>query len=180
MKSSVVKRSVLIGNHKTSVSLEQPFWDSMKEISRGVPRRYPSWSVRSTTGRSRAIYLRQYVCLCSNTLEPLPEVARLSRLMPKRSASLSLQHPIHRRALAVLHLDPTLRPSSLIGPVLSLRYRSLQSHPAGSPKNQARFRVLRTARQRFPSELSIQTRRLVRSARARSLRKAKAIQKWPP
>ena len=37
MKSSVVKRSVLIGNHKTSVSLEQPFWDSMKEmeISRG-------------------------------------------------------------------------------------------------------------------------------------------------
>ena len=34
MKSSVVKRSVLIGNHKTSVSLEQPFWGSMKEISR--------------------------------------------------------------------------------------------------------------------------------------------------
>ena len=31
---SVVKRSVLLGNHKTSVSLEQPFWDSMKEISR--------------------------------------------------------------------------------------------------------------------------------------------------
>jgi predicted DNA-binding ribbon-helix-helix protein len=34
MKSSVVKRSVLIGNHKTSVSLEQPFWEGMKEISR--------------------------------------------------------------------------------------------------------------------------------------------------
>jgi predicted DNA-binding ribbon-helix-helix protein len=34
MKSSVVKRSVLLGNHKTSVSLEQPFWNSMKEISR--------------------------------------------------------------------------------------------------------------------------------------------------
>jgi predicted DNA-binding ribbon-helix-helix protein len=34
MKSSVVKGSVLIGNHKTSVSLEQPFWDSMKKISR--------------------------------------------------------------------------------------------------------------------------------------------------
>ena len=31
---SVVKRSVLLGNHKTSVSLEQPFWDSMKDISR--------------------------------------------------------------------------------------------------------------------------------------------------
>ncbi|HYA28050.1 MAG TPA: ribbon-helix-helix domain-containing protein [Acidobacteriota bacterium] len=34
MKSAVVKRSVLLGNHKTSVSLEQPFWDGMKEISR--------------------------------------------------------------------------------------------------------------------------------------------------
>ena len=32
--SSVVKRSVLLGDHKTSVSLEQPFWDSMKKISR--------------------------------------------------------------------------------------------------------------------------------------------------
>jgi predicted DNA-binding ribbon-helix-helix protein len=34
MMSSVVKRSVLLGDHKTSVSLEQPFWDSMKKISR--------------------------------------------------------------------------------------------------------------------------------------------------
>jgi predicted DNA-binding ribbon-helix-helix protein len=34
MKSSVVKRSVLLGNHKTSVSVEQPFWNGMKEISR--------------------------------------------------------------------------------------------------------------------------------------------------
>ena len=34
MKSPVVKRSVLLGDHKTSVSLEQPFWNCMKEISR--------------------------------------------------------------------------------------------------------------------------------------------------
>jgi predicted DNA-binding ribbon-helix-helix protein len=34
MKSSVVKRSVVIDGHKTSVSLEDTFWDHLKEIAR--------------------------------------------------------------------------------------------------------------------------------------------------
>jgi predicted DNA-binding ribbon-helix-helix protein len=34
MKSPVERRSVVLGDHKTSVSLEQAFWNSMKEISR--------------------------------------------------------------------------------------------------------------------------------------------------
>ena len=33
MKSPVVKRSIVVGGHKTSVSLEEPFWTNMKEIS---------------------------------------------------------------------------------------------------------------------------------------------------
>jgi predicted DNA-binding ribbon-helix-helix protein len=33
MKSSVVKRSVGIAGHKTSVSLEDGFWKSLKEIA---------------------------------------------------------------------------------------------------------------------------------------------------
>jgi Ribbon-helix-helix domain len=32
-KSPVVKRSIIVGGHKTSVSLEEPFWSGMKEIS---------------------------------------------------------------------------------------------------------------------------------------------------
>jgi predicted DNA-binding ribbon-helix-helix protein len=32
-KSPVVKRSIVVGGHKTSVSLEGPFWSSLKEIS---------------------------------------------------------------------------------------------------------------------------------------------------
>ena len=38
MKSAVVKRSVVVGGHKTSVSLEEAFWNGMKDISheRGV------------------------------------------------------------------------------------------------------------------------------------------------
>jgi predicted DNA-binding ribbon-helix-helix protein len=32
MKSPVVKRSIVVAGHKTSVSLEEAFWSSMKEI----------------------------------------------------------------------------------------------------------------------------------------------------
>ena len=33
MKSSVSKRSIVIAGHKTSVSLEDQFWNSLKEIA---------------------------------------------------------------------------------------------------------------------------------------------------
>ena len=33
MKSSIVKRSVIIDGHKTSVSLEDPFWTDLKNIA---------------------------------------------------------------------------------------------------------------------------------------------------
>jgi predicted DNA-binding ribbon-helix-helix protein len=33
MKSSVAKRSIVIDKHKTSVSLEDPFWTSLKSIA---------------------------------------------------------------------------------------------------------------------------------------------------
>jgi predicted DNA-binding ribbon-helix-helix protein len=33
MKSSVVKRSIVIDGHKTSVSLEDPFWTELKTIA---------------------------------------------------------------------------------------------------------------------------------------------------
>jgi predicted DNA-binding ribbon-helix-helix protein len=33
MKSPVAKRSILVAGHKTSVSLEEAFWNGMKEIS---------------------------------------------------------------------------------------------------------------------------------------------------
>jgi predicted DNA-binding ribbon-helix-helix protein len=33
MKSPVVKRSIVIANHKTSVSLEDAFWKALKEIA---------------------------------------------------------------------------------------------------------------------------------------------------
>ena len=38
MRSAVLKRSIVIAGHKTSVSLEDEFWESLKEIAgeRGV------------------------------------------------------------------------------------------------------------------------------------------------
>ena len=35
MKSPVVKRSIVIAGHKTSVSLEDAFWTCLKEIANG-------------------------------------------------------------------------------------------------------------------------------------------------
>jgi predicted DNA-binding ribbon-helix-helix protein len=35
MKSPVVKRSIVIAGHKTSVSLEDAFWTALKEIAAG-------------------------------------------------------------------------------------------------------------------------------------------------
>ena len=39
MKSAIVKRSIIINGHKTSVSLEDAFWSSLKNIAHtdGVP-----------------------------------------------------------------------------------------------------------------------------------------------
>jgi predicted DNA-binding ribbon-helix-helix protein len=33
MKSLIVKRSISVGRHRTSVSLEDAFWDALKEIA---------------------------------------------------------------------------------------------------------------------------------------------------
>ena len=33
VKSAVAKRSVVIGGHKTSVSLEEPFWNEVRSIA---------------------------------------------------------------------------------------------------------------------------------------------------
>jgi predicted DNA-binding ribbon-helix-helix protein len=35
MKSSIVKRSIVVAGHNTSVSLEDAFWKMLKEIASG-------------------------------------------------------------------------------------------------------------------------------------------------
>ncbi len=43
MVSTIVKRSVLVQGHKTSISLEQPFWNGLKDIA--ASRRQPLTAV---------------------------------------------------------------------------------------------------------------------------------------
>ncbi|MER2265499.1 ribbon-helix-helix domain-containing protein [Methylobacterium oxalidis] len=35
MTTGIAKRSVMIAGHRTSVSLEEPFWDALRDIARG-------------------------------------------------------------------------------------------------------------------------------------------------
>ena len=41
MKSPVIKRSILIAGHKTSVSLEDAFWKALKEIAQARRQSVP-------------------------------------------------------------------------------------------------------------------------------------------
>lgn len=41
-REGVVKRSVAIAGHRTSVSLEEPFWDALNAIAREQGRSLPS------------------------------------------------------------------------------------------------------------------------------------------
>jgi len=34
MKSHIMKRSIVLAGHKTSVTLEDPFWDALKDIAK--------------------------------------------------------------------------------------------------------------------------------------------------
>jgi predicted DNA-binding ribbon-helix-helix protein len=43
MASTIVKRSVLVQGHKTSISLEEPFWNGLKDIA--ASRRQPLTAV---------------------------------------------------------------------------------------------------------------------------------------
>ena len=51
MKSQVVKRSVVIAGHKTSVSLEDAFWNGLKEIAVGRDMTLSGLAAAIDTGR---------------------------------------------------------------------------------------------------------------------------------
>jgi predicted DNA-binding ribbon-helix-helix protein len=51
MKSPVVKRSIVIASHKTSVSLEDAFWRALKEIAIGRDKTLSDLVAEIDTGR---------------------------------------------------------------------------------------------------------------------------------
>jgi predicted DNA-binding ribbon-helix-helix protein len=53
MKSPVVKRSVMVNGHKTSVSLEEGFWSGMKDIAVGRKMTLSELVAEIDTGRQQ-------------------------------------------------------------------------------------------------------------------------------
>jgi predicted DNA-binding ribbon-helix-helix protein len=51
MNSPVIKRSVVIAGHKTSVSLEDAFWGALKEIATGLNKTLSDLVAEIDTGR---------------------------------------------------------------------------------------------------------------------------------
>ncbi len=69
MKSPVVKRSVVLAGHKTSVSLEEPSWRALKDIA--ASRRTTLSDLISSIdhGANAVTFHRLYDCLCSITIK---------------------------------------------------------------------------------------------------------------
>jgi len=53
MKSSMVKRSIIIAGHKTSVSLEDAFWTGLKDIAHDQAVTLSSMVTKIATGRQQ-------------------------------------------------------------------------------------------------------------------------------
>jgi predicted DNA-binding ribbon-helix-helix protein len=54
VKSTVTKRSIVIDGHKTSVSLEDQFWNALKEIAEGRTMTLSDLVAGIDTGRQHA------------------------------------------------------------------------------------------------------------------------------
>jgi Ribbon-helix-helix domain len=71
MKSSVVKRSIVLAGHKTSVSLEDAFWRALKEIAGGRQITLSNLISEIDSERQQAIYRRPYNSSCSTSTADL-------------------------------------------------------------------------------------------------------------
>ncbi len=83
MKSLILKRSIVLAGHKTSVSLEEAFWRALKDIA--------------ASGR---ITLSDLVCSIDNKRKHgnLSSAIRLFVLNHYQALSSGLEHPPLRRA----------------------------------------------------------------------------------
>lgn len=93
MKSAVVKRSIVIAGHKTSVSLEDEFWNGLKEIAVGRTMTLSDLVSTIDTGRShgnlssaiRLFVLDHYRELCNGSRAV---VAHETAALPENSSAL--------------------------------------------------------------------------------------------
>jgi predicted DNA-binding ribbon-helix-helix protein len=66
MKSSILKRSIIIDGHKTSVSLEDAFWSDLREIAHSQQATLSKLVTQIDQTRQQAISRRQSAYTCWN------------------------------------------------------------------------------------------------------------------
>lgn len=57
----------MIGGHKTGVSLEDPFWNNLKDIAHAKRLTLPELVAQIDGARKQSIYPRRSACLCLST-----------------------------------------------------------------------------------------------------------------
>lgn len=62
--SGLRKRSLAIAGHRTSVSLEEPFWEALKEIAATEKRPIASLVMEVDSGRGEPTSPRRCGCAC--------------------------------------------------------------------------------------------------------------------
>jgi len=94
MKSPVIKRSIVIAGHKTSVSLEDAFWKGLKEIAVGRDKTLSDLVAEIDTGRAhgnlssaiRLFVLDHYRTRISDRVESTSQAPLI--VMPAAAASV--------------------------------------------------------------------------------------------
>jgi predicted DNA-binding ribbon-helix-helix protein len=82
MKSSVVKRSMVLAGHKTSVSLEDAFWEGLKDIAKAQRRTCLIWLAASILTANKVISRRPYGCSSSIITRNAPRLTRSLKPSP--------------------------------------------------------------------------------------------------
>jgi hypothetical protein len=73
-KSLIVIRSILIAERKTSVSVEDAFWDRLKEIAADRNMSWWTWSPQSTPSGNTTTCHPPFACSCSTTIAGKPSL----------------------------------------------------------------------------------------------------------
>jgi len=91
MKSLVIKRSIVLAGHKTSVSLEDAFWRGIKDIAASRRTTLSDLVASIDTERKNGNLSWPYGCLCSTTIQEHGSVtvSKLSGRPPELRATVA-------------------------------------------------------------------------------------------
>ena len=102
MKSSVIKRSVAIAGHKTSVSLEDAFWQDLRKIANAQQATLSNVVAEIDKKRNTEIYPQRSVCSYSTRYARLRQTGQA--IQSNSDCTMVVPHP------AIVQLGAASRP----------------------------------------------------------------------